>query len=182
MRSRRRLLAALLVVAACGRSGSTAPDPAVSAITLSATSISFSSLLATFDVTATVLGGDGSPMSNASVTWTSQDPRVATVSSNGRVAAVGNGTTRVTASVSGVDASATVEVQQLPVSIALAPDPLVLAGPLDTASVRATVADAGGSAIVPVTVSWTTLDDGVATVGDSGLVTGVATGQTTITA
>jgi len=178
VRSPRRLLAALLLLTAC--SSSTAPTP-VTSITLSATNISFSSLMATLDVTATALDDSGTPISGVTITWSTQDALVASVTTAGRVTAVGNGVTQVTASAGSTSADATVNVQQVPFSMTLSPDSILLDGPLDTASVTPTVRDAGGSAIVGAIVTWTSVDEAVATVDDDGLVTGVTTGETTIT-
>jgi len=93
-------LTAVLLLAAC-ESPTTgklhgAPSFATS-ITLSATSLSFSSLGATEQLTATVKDQNGATMSGASVTWSSSSASVATVSSSGLVTAVANGTTTITA-------------------------------------------------------------------------------------
>ena len=177
-----RLLVVLLMLAACESSTSPKPGGVASSITLSATNISFSSLLATFDLTATVLDETGTPISGIAVTWATQNAQVATVSNTGRVTGHENGTTQVTASLAGIDASATVNVQQVPFSLTLAPASILLVGALDTATVTATVSDAGGSPIATASLSWTSLDEGVATVSSAGLVAGVASGQTTVTA
>ena len=169
------------MLVACESSTSPKVGGVASSITLSATNINFSSLLATFDVTATVLDETGTPISGIAVTWATQNAQVATVSNTGRVTAQGNGTTLVTLSLVGIDASATVNVQQVPFSLTLAPASILLVGALDTATVTATVSDAGGSSIATASVSWTSLDEGVATVSSAGLVAGVATGQTTVT-
>jgi hypothetical protein len=179
--SRRGLLAALLALSACSGSSSTAPDPVPASIVLSATDVSFSSLLATLDLTATVLSESGAPMAGASVSWSTENGQVASVSPTGRVTASGNGVTRVTAVSGTAEASATVSVEQAPFSITLAPEPVYLDGPLDTATVTATVRDAGGSPIVGAMVVWSSMDEAVATVDADGLVTGLVTGQTTVT-
>ena len=152
-------------------------------IQLSATNVSFSSLLATLDLTATVLSETGTPISGVSVSWSTGNGQVASVSPTGRVTAVGNGVTEVTASAGGIDADATITVAQIPFTLMLSPDPVELVGPLDTETLTATVRDAGGSDVVPpASVTWTSQNELVATVSNAGVVTGFATGQTTVTA
>lgn len=182
MRSRRRLLAALLVLAACQSSSSTVAPPVATSLSLSASDVSFSSLLATLDLTASVLSELGAPISGVTIAWSSLNEQVATVSATGRVTAVGNGATQIIATASGLQEEVNVTVQQVPFSIALTPDPVDLVGPLDTEQIVATVQDAGGSAIVSASPTWTSQNQTVAIVDASGVVTGVATGQTTVTA
>jgi hypothetical protein len=181
--SRRRLVAALLALTGCGGSSSPTDTPVAASIQLSTSSVSFSSLLATLDVTATVLSESGTPMSGVTVTWSSADAQVASVSPAGRITAVGNGVTAVTATAAGIQAEAAVTVEQIPFTLLLEPDPVELVAPLDTETLTAIVRDAGGSEVVPpASVTWTSEDESVATVSSAGVVMGVATGQTTVTA
>jgi len=179
--SRRRLLAALLIVTACGRSSSSVDPPVPTSITLNSSNVSFSSLTSTFALVATVLSQNGQPMS-ATITWTSDDTGVATVSPTGTVTAAGNGIAHITAESSGLQAQATVTVQQVPFSVDITPSPLTLTGPLDTGQLTATVRDALNNLITNPAVTWTSLNTSVATVDNAGLVTGQATGQTTVNA
>ena len=88
------LLTVLLVnLAGCG--GTTDPSVATS-VTLSPTTLSFSSLGDTEQLTATVRDQDGATISGASITWTSSSSSVASVSSTGLVAAVADGTATIT--------------------------------------------------------------------------------------
>ncbi len=96
------------------RSGSAEASVPVS-VMQSATSLSIEpssatlmSIGATIQLSATVMDENGQPVPDAAVTWQSGDEAVATVDANGLVTAVGNGTTRITAT-SG-QASDTVEV------------------------------------------------------------------------
>ena len=65
---------------------------------------------ATAQLNARVLDGNGRTMSGAVVIWTSVRPKVATVGASGLVAAAGNGTTTVAATVGAVAGTATVTV------------------------------------------------------------------------
>ena len=106
-------LTAVLLLAAC-ESPTTgklhgAPSFATS-ITLSATSLSFSSVGATQQLSATVKDQNGATMSGATVTWTTSAASVATVSSTGLVTSVADGSATITATEGSVSATASVSV------------------------------------------------------------------------
>jgi hypothetical protein len=101
-------LCALILLAACGGGGGTEPKVPAN-ITVDPTSVSFTAIGQTQQLSPTVTDQQGNPLTNASVTWTSSDVGVATVSSTGLVTAHGSGTAEVTAT-SG-SATAEVEVQ-----------------------------------------------------------------------
>ena len=112
-------LTVVLLLLACGDGGNsptnpptppTPPSPVATSITLSATSLSFSSLGATQQLTATVKDQIGVTMNGASVSWSSSSTGVATVSSSGLVTAVANGTATITATSGTLTAAATVSV------------------------------------------------------------------------
>jgi hypothetical protein len=178
--TRRALLAGLLVLTACAGGSSTAPTAEPSTITLSAANASFSSLLATQDLIATVRDENGAPISGVDVTWTTDAALVATVSNAGRITAVGNGSAEVTASVGAIVASATVSVQQVAFTLTLSPDTLRLAEAPDTSTIGRAVRDAGGSEVAGAVVTWATVDPAIATVNMAGRVTAAADGATTV--
>ena len=64
----------------------------------------------TLRLTAAVHDADGAPIADATVTWVSTQPNVATVSTSGLVTAVGNGTTTVIATAGSVSTSALITV------------------------------------------------------------------------
>lgn len=179
---KRHAIFAVLFVAACGGSNSTAPTPEPSSITLSSTTVSFSSLLATQDLTATVRDARGASISGLTPTWSTDAGSVATVSTAGRVTAVGKGTARIIAAVGALRDTATVTVQQVAATLTLSPDTLRLAAVGDTAIIGAIVRDAGGSAMTGVAKTFATGNPSIATVVTTGRVTAVATGATTVTA
>ena len=184
MPPRHALLAALTLLAACGGSSSTAPGAVASSITLSTTTVSFSSLLATLDLIATVKDASGATISGVVVTWSTNAGSVATVSTGGRVTAVGNGTAQITASVGTVQSpAATVTVQQVAATLTLSPDTVRLAAVGDTMTIGATVRDAGGSAMTGVPKTFATVSPAIATVVvATGRVTAQGIGATTVTA
>ena len=106
-------LTGVLLLAACGDAGTaptTPPTPVATSITLSPTSLSFSSIGATQQLTATVKDQNGATMSGASLSWSSSSAYVATVSSFGLVTAVTEGTAAVTATSGSASGSAVVMV------------------------------------------------------------------------
>jgi leishmanolysin/Big-like domain-containing protein len=103
------VVAALAAFAACKKT----TEPAVpQSVTISPASLSFSSKGATRQLAATVKDQNGGTIQGASVTWSTGNPAVATVTSGGLAASVGNGTTQITAHAGAVSGSATVTVAQ----------------------------------------------------------------------
>ena len=135
---------------------------------------------------ATVLPANAT---NPTVTWTSSDTAVATVSSDGTVRGVKSGIAKITATADGKSASVTVTVPQ-------GGDPVV---PVESVSVSG-IGVSGGATSINVgaglnlnatvlpsnatdhAVSWSTSDASVATVSSTGAVRGVKAGIATITA
>ncbi len=179
-------LTAMLLLAACGDGGTTPtspptpPTPVATSITLSATSLSFSSLGATQQLTATVKDQNGATMSGASVTWATSSASAATVSSTGLVTAVADGTTTITATSGSASGTAAVTVAQAAASIVLSDTVLSFASLGDSIQLTAVVKDLKSEEITGASVTWATSSTSVATVS-SGLVTSVADGTATIT-
>jgi len=181
-------LTAVLLLAACSDGGSsptsppTPSTPVATSVTVSPTSLSFTSIGATQQLTATVKDQNGATMSGASVSWATSNPSIASVSSAGLVTALTDGTATITATVGSLQATATVSVAQEAAIIELSPPNLFFSSVGDTATFTATVQDQNGVPIAGTTVAWASSDTGVATVSDEGLVTAIANGTATITA
>ena len=110
-------LLAICAVAAWASSGcgddATRPPPGtlrVAGVTVTPAAASLTAPDATVQLNARVLDGNGRAMSGVAVIWTSVRPEVATVGASGLVAAAGNGTTTVAATVGAVAGTATVTV------------------------------------------------------------------------
>ena len=145
----------------------------------SATLMSFSE---TVQLSATVLDGNGQPVADAAVTWSSSDASVATVSSQGLVTAVGNGDARITARSGTASASVPVTVMQSAGSIVIEPSSVSLMSLGETVQLTAVVLDANGQPVADAAVTWSSSDASVATVSNQGLVTAVGNGDARITA
>ena len=114
--------------------------------------------------------------SGQSVTWSSSNTRVAVVS-NGRITAVGAGSTIITASFSyggtTYSESCSVTVREVSVSLSSSSETLMVE---ENTTLHATTSPSGQS------VSWSSSNSRVVTVSSSGRVTAVGSGSATITA
>lgn len=123
--------------------------------------------------------------SDKSVVWTSSNPSVATVDQNGLVTAVSNGTAVIT--VKTVDGNKSDSVTAIviippeavhPTGVTINEDDFTMTTEGETKQLTVDI-DPDNSTNQNVT--WTSSDPSVATVSDSGLVTAVSNGTTTIT-
>jgi uncharacterized protein YjdB len=135
----------------------------------------------TAQLTATPRDAAGAVITGRSVTWTSGNDAIASVSATGLVTAKTLGTTTISAAAEGKTGAATIVVVQIPVaSVTITP----LASPLtvgDSRQLTASTKDSiGGTLGRPVT--WTSSDNAVATVSANGIVHALTLGSTTITA
>lgn len=112
--------------------------------------------------------------------WTSDNPAVATVS-DGVVTGVAEGVAIITVSAGALSTTATVTVRRpIPTVIRLSSTDLIL-GIGDTARIQAQVYGTVGR-LLQVAVQWTSENPAIASVNDSGVVTGTGLGTTKIVA
>lgn len=176
-------LTVLLLLAACGDAGPTAPPtPVATLITMLPTSLSFASFGQTRQLTATVKDQNDATMIGASLSWDTSRSDVATVSSSGLVTAAGNGSATIRTTSGTANATTVVTVAQLVATIELSYTLLTLTSLGNTSQLSATVKDENGNKISAAAVAWATSDSTVATVSSTGLVTAVRSGIATITA
>lgn len=151
-------LTVLLALTACGgsTSGTDVEDPVPTTLELSDTSLTFELLGQGRTVTATIRDQSGDPIQET-VTWTTQDAGVASVSDAGVVRAVQNGTTVVTASVASLSATVDVTVEQVPsvLRAVSGDDQQGLAGTELPEPLVAVVRDRGGAPVEGVEVTFT---------------------------
>jgi gliding motility-associated-like protein len=116
----------------------------------------------------TQLSATGTP--NATNPWTSSNPAVATVSNTGLVTGVSSGTTTITfTNASSCQSTATVTINPLP----------AITGTLTVCAGSTT--QLSGSPTANATNPWTSSNTAVATISNTGLVSGISAGTTTIT-
>jgi len=168
-----------IALAACKGTEPFVPVP--TSLHVDPSTLSFNSIGATRQVVAVVLDQRADTIKNASVSWSSDNGSVATVSASGLVTAVGNGSAHAVATTGGLSAQVTVSVAQTAAQLikasgdgqtglrgyALNIAPAVLVRdaaslPVPNVAVTFAVASGGGSV---TGANATTGVDGVATVG-----------------
>ena len=172
--------------------------PAPTAITISPAALLFGSVNTTRQLTAQIFDQHGDPFLGAQLTWSTGNTAVANVSAAGLVTSAGGGSTQITAMAGHASSSITVNVTQVPASIAKS------AGDgqtgLQTFAVNVPpaviVRDSGGAPIPGVQVTFTVTgggggvtgatptsgSDGVATVGSWTVQSGANTLQASVVA
>ncbi len=135
----------------------------------------------TVTLQADPVDANGDAVEDCELLWQSDDPSVVTVSQDGLVTGVGSGSATVTVLAAGEAASAEVRVGAAVASVRVAPrNAAVTVG--ESVQFRATVSGAAGAQLGEQEVTWRSSNRSIATVSRSGLVTGVGTGSTTVTA
>ena len=179
---RRFQTAAVVALVACGGGGDTSGPPVVVnpptvrgvAVTPSTATIRVGETQ-TLNATVDAVNGAGT-----GVTWSSESPSVASVSSGGVVTAIGVGTASIRATSTAdtrMSATAGITVQAAR-GVTISPTTVSL-GTGQTQALQAIVQIEAG---LPATVTWRTSAAAIATVSAAGLVAGVAQGTATITA
>lgn len=175
---------ARIVATSEGRTGSATitvvPIPVASVQLSPATTTLLTGQSTTFSAVARSASGEQLP--GRTVTWTSGAPAILTVSSQGLVAGVAPGTALVLATIDGVTGTATVTVRRPAVATVLVspPDPTLLPG--DTLRLAAVARDANNVGLTDRAITWSSSDENIAFVANTGLVFALRRGSATITA
>jgi Leishmanolysin/Bacterial Ig-like domain (group 2) len=101
-------LCTLALVAGCGGGGTEPKVPA--AITVSPPSLSFTAIGQTQQLSPTITDAQGNPVTGVSISWSSDNAGVASVSSSGLVTSHGNGSAQITAQAGSASAIVQVDV------------------------------------------------------------------------
>lgn len=136
----------------------------------------------TLQFSARVEDGKSQPIPDATVSWSSSNTSVVSVSPRGLVTARGNGEVTITAKSGAKSSTARITVAQSATTIEITP-----AGPLkivvgQALQLSATVHDPRNNPIADAEVKWESQGPSIATVDSTGLVTAKADGQTYIIA
>jgi acid phosphatase type 7 len=153
----------------------------VATVTLSPTAINLQ-IGQTSQLTVTLKDANGNVLTGRTVTWSSDNGSVATVSGTGLVTAAGVGTATITATSEAKSGTASVTVSSVPVAaVTVSPATAsLIAG--QTVQLTATLKDPNGNILTGRPVTWSSNTTGVATVNSTGLVTAKVAGTATITA
>jgi Bacterial Ig-like domain (group 2) len=182
------IVSASLLLMSCGGGSSSSgtgggSQAVLSSISLSPTPVNLSAGQ-TQQLTATAKYSDGSTKDvSSSATWSSSTASVATVSVSGLVTSVAAGQVTISAALSGVSGSEAVTVNPKALSsIAVSPSTANLPiGESQQYSASGTYTD-GSAGDLTSTVTWSSSAPTIAAVSTGGLVSGLATGTTTISA
>lgn len=188
------LLAATMIACGGGDSGTgpgptpppppPPPPPGPVAVATVSVALGSSAVMtgATTQATATLRDANGATLTGRSVQWSTSNSAVASVNQNGLVTAVTAGTATISATSEGRSGNATVTVTQpavATVTLAAAQSQLT---PGLTTTVTATVRDGNGNALSGRAVQWSSSASAVASVDQTGVVTALSVGTTTISA
>jgi uncharacterized protein YjdB len=136
-------------------------------------------------MTATVTDASGNPIPNQTITWSSNNNAVASVSSTGLVTGVLPGTATITATSGAVSGTAQVTVSLVPVRrVTVTPDALSFTQGDPGTQLTVALLDSVGHALSLTgrSVTWSSSNTGVANVNGTGFVTPGQPGQAVITA
>lgn len=162
-----------------------APTPFVPAVTAVALNVTAAQIEVgrTITITPTVKDQRDSTMTGKTVTWSSNNTPVATVTPSGIVTGVSKGQATIMATVDGKIATATIFVTDASVNtvslLATVPSPFFVG---QTVQASATPRDINNNALNTFAVTWSSSNTAVATVTSTGLITAVSAGSATITA
>jgi len=133
-------------------------------------------------LTAVAKDAAGSALAGRAITWSSSNAAVATVSSAGLVSAVSAGTVTISAAADGVTGQATfTSAAVTAATVVITPSSPHLQVGQDV-QLTATASDAGGNLLTSRVPVWSSSNPTIATVSNSGRVTGVGKGNASITA
>jgi hypothetical protein len=135
----------------------------------------------TLHLAATVTDKHGTALIGASIRWTSDDPRVATVNGDGTVIAQGTGATTILATVGEVIGRSRVSVRQKVSAVRLAGDSTVSIAEDARVAVAVRPLDAHGHAVPGRAARWRSADSAIAWVDSLGRAAGGNAGRTTFT-
>lgn len=175
------VLAGLLV--ACGTTDLPSdPSPTVASVEVTPPTPTMTAFGSTLQLTAVAKDATGGTISGKTFTWSSSDQVVVTVSSSGLATAVADGAASITATVDGVNGSASLTVAQAVSSVDVTPASGNLTSVGAMLQFSAAAKDTNGNAVAGKTFTWASSDVLVATVDAAGLATAVANGTAVITA
>ena len=137
---------------------------------------------ATVTLSARALDASGALVDARAIAWSSSSTSIAVVSTTGVVTAMSPGEARISASVQGKSATATITVTARVVASVIVTPPTISMRVGVSTPLQAQTLDADGATLTGRVVAWTTSDPLVAIVSAQGSVTAVSPGAATISA
>lgn len=166
---------------AAGQARVSVEPPVPASIDITPDAVGLTAIGQTVQFKAEVRDQYGAMLSGVALAWSTSDPSVARVDSTGLAVATGKGIAVITAKVGEVVGRATLTVMQGVQEIVVEPVSLAMI-PGDTLRITAMAFDADGIPVDDVVFLWTSSDESVATVDQSGLVAALDTGMARVTA
>lgn len=155
------------------------PPPAVASVEVSLATPNLA-VSGSTTASASLKDAAGNPLTGRLVEWRSGNPDVATVSGTGYVTGIAFGTASISATSEGKTGSASVTLAPPSIaSVAVVAPATVVVG--STAQASALLADASGNPVSGV-VTWSSSASAIASVTNSGLITGILPGNAQIVA
>lgn len=173
------MLLGLGFVVSCGSDGPTEPPAVITSVAITTPRPTLGTIGDSVTLGVHVENSRQETVSSADVAWMSSTPSVAVVN-KGVVVAKGNGTTIITASLSGHSDTTTVTVFTVK-SLSISPAKPTLGAIGDSATLVAAPKDASGSAVQDVNMTWESSAPAVATV-EKGIIVAKGNGTTIVTA
>jgi len=176
---------AVLTATSEGQSASVTVTVAMAPVQTVVVNLAATSMLQgqTTQATAQLTDALGNVLTGRTVTWSSIDPSIATVSPVGVVTAVAPGAVIIRATSEGQTGDATETVGTAPVATVTVNLAATTIAPGQTTQATAVARDANGNVLTGRSISWSSLNTSVATISTtSGVVTAVAGGTATIQA
>jgi trimeric autotransporter adhesin len=149
-------------------------------VTAPASAPTFQTLGRTLQFGAEARTSAGDALPGVTITWSSSDPAVASISAGGLLSVVGNGVTQVRAAVGAVQSNpVAVTVAQVANSLTLQPATLLFGAIASSRQLQVVVADSNAAPLVPTpAITWSLLGPGTtATISVDGRVTALAVGS-----
>jgi uncharacterized protein YjdB len=154
---------------------------AVAAVTVSPGSLGLAAGN-TQQLSARITDAAGNVLTGQSVSWSTSNSGVGTVSSSGLVTGAQTGTATISATAGGRSGNATLIVSAGTISsVTVSPNTLSLTAG-GTRQLSATPKDGSGNVLTGQTIAWSSADPAIGAVSSSGMVTAGHAGTTTITA
>jgi uncharacterized protein YjdB len=137
----------------------------------------------TVQATAIAVNAAGLPVLDRPVTWTTSNPSAALVTPFGLVLGIAPANpVTVTATVDGKSGSATIAIIEADIAEVIVLPDSALMRPGGTVQLQVQVIDEFGFEVLDPEITWSSFVENVATVSNTGLVTAVAIGESTIRA